>query len=128
MFLTRPNDSHVLCKSFVTIHTAISTLQSTRPFQSHPNKNRHLSYRFVSTHTYFVYWFKDLKLFAMYKSNFYRIVKSYNIITRHERLLAYLTQQMQTRPHSRKGNNCLLQNLAVYSLEDPKSWKKCHII
>jgi len=64
----------------------------------------------------------------MYKSNFYRIVKSYNIITRHERLLAYLTQQMQTRPHSRKGNNCLLQNLAVYSLEDPKSWKKCHII
>ena len=27
--------------------------------------------------------------------------------------MAYLTREMQTRPHSRKGNNCLLQNLAV---------------
>jgi len=43
---------------------------------------------------------------------FYRIVKSYNIITT-RRLLAYLTlflsskAMQQTRPHSRKGNNCL---------------------
>ena len=43
---------------------------------------------------------------------FYRIVKSYNIITT-RRLLAYLTLSLwsnaalQTRPHSRKGNNCL---------------------
>lgn len=48
---------------------------------------------------------------------FYRIVKSYNIITP-RRLLAYLNSltsneglvvvpPLQTRPHSRKGNNCL---------------------
>ena len=51
-------------------------------------------------------------LFQMIIMYFYRIVKSYNIITT-RRLLAYLTlflsskAMQQTRPHSRKGNNCL---------------------